>query len=181
MYHTNVAIAAMFSASLLGGAVLAAPVAYDEAVGGDLVAGISFANGNGFTLDVGLNTITGSASTVGPDTGFDNFGVVFGTGLRIVGGSFTANNTGAGNFNINSSAVPTTTGVFQDVLGPGVSNIAFLPFNSGSVFRVNNQSTSPVDYTFTFEVAPVPLPAPVALLGAALLGLGVAARKARRG
>jgi len=173
------------------GTASAAPISYQESVGGDL-------NGFGpftiFTLDAGTNTISGRfgetptggfdwdsfAFSVGEGTVLDSVAVTLsdfnGNPIQMFWGMFTgtAYNTGTplGTLSPESPGISSIAGPF----GAGLYNVSVQSFVSGGA------ENAVADYTFSLvarSTSQVPEPSTLALLGVAGL-VGCIYRRATR-
>ena len=170
------------------GQVMAAPITYDEAVDGDLEAGISTLN-----LGNGVNTVSGSVvwSHDGiVDDDFDGFDFNLGSGSAVTSIfiDLALQNTGSGTWSNIGWSLKTGSGNLNESLSfPQVNQSIFnsaLPLSSGS-FSLNQNSASGglaqgdyriADYTLTFNVSSIPAPLSLALFCLGLAGIGFSRR-----
>jgi hypothetical protein len=158
-------VALGFAAGLTSSAS-AAPITYIESVGGDL-SGLTPAV---FTLDEGLNTVSGTTGFTSPTNDFDSFAFIVPEGLQVnsikviipeISGDFVDAIWGLyqGGTGLNQG----TRLQFVTVPAPGSSTVSSMPLPADSYnFSAtrNDFTGSPVsaDYTFIIDVAPVPEP-----------------------
>ncbi|MEJ6389011.1 PEP-CTERM sorting domain-containing protein [Gymnodinialimonas ulvae] len=202
---SNYIAAAVVAFCAMGGAAQASTVSLDfESFGGFYDAdfdfgGVSFQAGEpGQQMQVGSFGANGPGQSgntlraaVPPFGGFPRGGAFGGTflGSTVSALSLVAGDSGgdldifnlqafdaSGNLLDETGEVSGNSAVALSVSGSGIASfflsIGDRPDNNGSSF-VDNVS-------FTQEVAPVPLPASLALLGAGVLGLGLVARRRRK-
>ena len=164
-------------AILAAGSVLAAPISYQESVGGDLpdlADAVSI-----FVLDLGSNTVSGQISS---EVDFDNFAVEIPVGMRL--DSITLQGTGTVQMQYMLAQGFTSKAASVDYVAPAIVTLTHLSAPGTYLVRqVRNASPKgfgPTDYTWTFNVssttAATPEPASIGLAGMALLGL-IAARR----
>ena len=169
---------------LLTAPAFAVPLAYDEDVDGDI-----FNFFTTFALDFGTNTVSGTVTNVTGFTDFDKFNATLPTGgiLESVGLTLTQAAGGNGSFAImfeilDASFGPTPIvsgdvsggGTFLFPVGQALPAIGFVGLNSFPLGMIN-------DYTITLNVSGGPVavtePSILVLLGAGLLGAGLASRR----
>ena len=179
----------------------AAPVQYQESVSGDLPQNGALTN---FNFEVGANTISGFQqfdARNGVAADFDHFKFVLPAHTQLVGIKLATQMTET----IGQLTLPLYLDIFVDAL-PAVtvsahekvnlldpanplagSFSATMPLSAGSYLFYEGQVGSLYagqavfwNYTWTFDVAAVPEPGSVTLVGAALLGLAAARRRQRR-
>jgi hypothetical protein len=172
---------------LLGAPAFAVPLAYDEGVSGDIVHFTTT-----FALDFGANTVSGTVSNLASGVDFDKFNATLPTGgiLDSVGLTLTAGAGGSGAFalvfeildagftdTIVSGSV-SGGGTFFFPVGQALPSIGFVGLNAFPFGMVN-------DYTITLNVSGGPVavtePGILVLLGAGLLGAGLARRRRKAG
>ena len=194
-------LASLIGLVLFAQVARATPVAYDEAISGDL--GFSFP-ATVFTLDVGANTVKGATHffTSNSNTDFDQFAIVVPVGMQVTDITYTfqtqtlpGTNTIVAKSeyrldNGNASPVaPFLANLNIDLLGASPVH----PFGSGlplgpGTFAVSQFSLTSTgdgggwtaDYTWTVDVAAndaVPEPATLCLFGT---GVALAAVRRRR-
>jgi hypothetical protein len=181
----------------------ATPIAYDEAISGDLDANIPATL---FTLDIGANTIKGTTSghdislpVVLPD--FDDFAIAVPVGMHVTDITLAFQTTlepgttlafvdyrlSAGNV-ASSRLPPFLAGGNIDFLGssPVHPFDAALPLGPGTFLILENGiGTSfpggawTADYTWTFTVEAVPEPTSLCLLVSGLAGAWIQRRRRR--
>lgn len=165
-----------FSASLI----------YDELISGDISS--YHPNNPLFEFGIGINTVSGSAfGTTSSGTDFDNFGFTI-----PQGGLLTSISYAFSNVNITTPGLSTQYGfyegsVFHSVFAqrvkpelhnsPTIFNLASLPLSSGT-YNTNQSygftqgaGTASWDYTMSFEVKEIPIPAASWLFFSGLFGL----------
>lgn len=168
---------------LLTAPAFAIPLTYDEDVDGDIVHFFTT-----FALDFGANTVSGTVTNVPGFTDFDKFNATLPTGgiLESVGLTLTQGAGGNGSFAITFEILDISFAnqiVFQSVssggnfffpVGQALASIGFVGLNSFPLGMVN-------DYTITLNVSGGPVavtePGVLVLLGAGLLGAGLARRR----
>lgn len=164
----------------------AALVNWVEGVDGDLAGQI-------FTFDTaGVNTFTGNASwaqQVTPDNDFFNIDLASGYKLVSIGFTETATSatasSGTVGFYLNMAnyepvSIPSTdSGTHFDSILPEIGPGTYLTgYTSPGIGQPTEGYSYSLDYTLTYTVAAVPVPAAVWLFGSGLLGLvGIARRK----
>jgi hypothetical protein len=165
------------------------PVAYDEAVDGDIASTVLpiFT----FAFDIGVNTVTGTIgieTEAGETADHDSFGFVVPAGLRVISGGVVLSEL-AGEFDqgrwtlYDGSGTPiqplfapspgsATLGRALDAGNYGVRSMGFGYFDPPPAYS---------SYTFNFEVVPAPEPVSFVLLlgGLGLIGWGVMRRANR--
>lgn len=174
----------------------AAPIAYNEVVGGDLAEESPWEPS--LLLGVGINTVSGSAfwNTTTDAADFDSFRFRIPVGTKLVGISFTSELVGsstAGYLFIDTfldtfNPITLLAREFIYVIGdpgppsPGTLSSALPLFAGeyllfqGSLGAGSSHSTS-WTYTWVLEVVPVPEPSGMLVLAGALAALGVARRR----
>jgi hypothetical protein len=175
---TLAAIVAFFALTV---STFAAPILYSEAVSGDLPA-----SGNPlptFTLDAGVNTISGTTGFDGDVADFDSFAFIVPTGLQVVIANVTLTDfigdLPAASWYLNSGSPAAFEGnslEFIEVDSPGTQNFTTTPL-APDTYNLTAWVLGGVGYsnfTFTFTVI-VPEPTSLALLGFA--GLALARRR----
>jgi hypothetical protein len=175
-----------------GGTAAAAPVSYQESVGGDLAG---FSPLTVFTLDAGINTISGRyGETSLTSFDWDSFAFLVPDGIVLDSVAVTisdAVNDPAQAFWGMFTGTVWNAGTLLGSLfpeSPGASSFAG-PFDAGSynisVLGFGRAGTEPglVDYTFSLtahSTAQVSEPSPLALLAAACIVCGIARRRKAR-
>jgi hypothetical protein len=178
----------------------ATPLAYNEAVSGDLPEGSPFPV---LPLDVGVNTVTGTSFVNFPSGGpnsadFDSFEFSVPTNTQLVGITYasTVTNDTSGDTTLRMEAfvddVPITKSfacqefyiINKTSIGPtclvppGNTFAAALPLDAGTYllfegqFQATNFGETDWNYTWSLTVDPVPEPGSIAVLSAGLLMLG---------
>jgi len=161
----------------------AAPVAYDEAVSGDIIDDVTE-----FALEFGINTITGTvngASAQGA-VDFDNFHATLPANAMLESIAVSVSDAVGGNgdfanlfqaasqeprfSNIIVDLVIGTEGDFFVPLNLPLDQLRFVGLNSFPTGMVN-------DYTITLDVVPVPEPAALLLLFPAVAAIGFVRRR----
>lgn len=179
-----------FCAVFMFNQAFAAPVNYDEAASGDIgvISGFTV-----FTLDVGLNTISGSDAFTTSGFDVDAFSVVVPVGMSLTSVTYGFSNVnllpgttnlGFGNATIDNGT--TVIDLYSTNIVTATSPISMfsslLPLSANNYGLSNNLRRQgdggTWDYTWTFEVAAVPIPPALWLFGSGLLGLiGMAKKK----
>jgi hypothetical protein len=178
----------------------ASPLAYNEAVSGDLPESASFPV---LPLDVGVNTISGTSFVNFPPGGpnsadFDSFEFSVPANTRLVGISYTStvtkDTTGEPTLRMEAFVDPASLItsfacqefyiINQNSIGPtclvppGNTFAAALPLDAGTYllfegqFQASNFAETDWSYTWSLTVAPVPEPPSIALLSIGLVILG---------
>ena len=177
------------------GKATSATLSYDESVSGDISP--FRPNDPLFVFDIGLNTITGSASrSPSGSSDFDNFGFIVPQASVLTSITYEFWNvvtevSGLGTqYGFYEGSV--INSVFAQIVGPEFDtspvslSVASLPFTSGT-YNTNQAFTftsgagaGSWDYTLTFEVQAVPIPATAWLFTSGLFALiGISRRKNR--
>jgi hypothetical protein len=145
----------------------AAPITYIESVSGDL-SGLAPAV---FTLDEGLNTVSGTTGFTSSTNDFDSFAFVVPDGLQVNGIKVIISDISGdfddaiwGLYHGGTGLNEGTRLQFVTVPAPGSFSVPAVPLPAGSYnFSAarNDFTGSPVsaDYTFIIDAAPVPEPA----------------------
>ena len=201
MYARRLVLAFVFALALCSTAPLhAAPIAYDEAVHGDLPDNDPELGGfTPFTLDVGSNTVSGSTSEVlGPFLDPDAFSFIVPAGMEVTSAAVSLSRIG-GALNFPPNVIeqqwdlykgnpvfvfPNFPTVIESVGQAPLDTVSNVPlpadtyhFRDMTIWLDFGQSP----YTFTLTVAAaVPEPASLALLGLGSLAL-LARRRTRKG
>ncbi len=174
----------LISQLLFFGPLSAATFSYDEAVDGDLVAGIPIQL---FQFDVGINTVSGTSGWLQSEGWADwdpfAFSIMPGQQLTLI--DLTINTIdGDGNSSVyytlsDEYGNMLSTFSISDYSGLYISPPMSYPMTAGSYYLRKTSSSSGGegslwDYTLSFhveQVSAVPLPAAVWLFGSGLLGL----------
>jgi hypothetical protein len=187
MSRLSIFAAALASIALVSTA-LAAPVAYDEAVTGDLPDADPLPN---FAFDLGVNTVSGTAGKDFFD--FDDFAFTIASGQQVTAATVSLVDTTGDLTEIDWGAYKGSALVFGgtkleelNVPSPGLVTFTTTPFNP-DVYNVSMDSISSLpngtagtsSYTFSFTVANiVPEPTTLALLALSSLALMRRSRRA---
>jgi len=195
---------AMAALVLLARAASATPLAYDEAISGDL--GDTFP-ATQFTLDAGSNTISGTthffSTLVSDDTDFDDFAFVVPVGTHLTGITFGFETVGIPGNTVARSEYRLDNGnAFPSLPFLGDETIDFLgaspmhPFTGGLPLDAGTFTLAQVGlettitggwearYTWTLDVVSdtaVPEPASLCLLGTGIAGVWIRRRRQSRG
>lgn len=180
--------------------VSAAPLSYDEAIDGDLYAGLYPDTSKVLELDIGINTVTGSTVVSSFRTDLDSFFIIFPAGSQLISISYEFRNLDLipdtsflikrfQFFNYYKSTNELWTIDLINDTSPLSAFSSSLPVPSlpieEDIYKLKNEGYAYTslgggswDYTWTFEVTTVPIPATVWLFGSGIIGLiGIARRK----
>lgn len=185
----------LIAAGLLAQSASAAPISYDEAVNGEISSFSELFAGSGLQLGFGLgtNTVAGTVTKFASGSFADDaFTFSVPTGMVVsniaVSGSWNGQ-TGSWFWALRSSANGSGSNLGIDFVTDLKTNKdpflgSLMPLTAGDysmlIVSANGDAHS-MDYTFSYEVSAVPVPAAVWLFGSGLVGLaGVARKKIKR-
>ena len=165
----------------------AAPFSYSEAVSGDLPTGDTLPL---FTLDIGINTVSGTFGTDGIDPDFDSFAFKVPRHSELTAGQVALTdvmgNVISGEWQLRARSAKYIEGALIEFINadsPGIDSLDSVPQRS-SIYNISHVSflsslpAARANYIFTFELAPViPEPASAVMM---LIGGGGMLRRRRQ-
>jgi hypothetical protein len=176
-------VAAMVCTLVLSASGYAAPILYDESVGGDLPAAGSPLTT--FTLDAGLNTVSGTTGNA--PTEFDSFAFTVPAGMQVTAANVTladvSGNLSFVKWSLNQGSADAGVGTLLGVItsaSPGSASFPGLPllpdtYNLTAGASMVGSGTS----SYTFSLTVVPEPTGLALAGC-FAGAALLRRRCRR-